>query len=138
MKRIAKICLVLLTAMTMAAVTANAQTNSMETCTNTPPAAAKPKPKRYIGKIDSVDAAAKTITFTTASGVTQTIHITSKTRIRKDGQPATFDDATVGEKIRGTERELTPGEWTASTVSIGEPKPKPAPAAATTNAPADK
>jgi hypothetical protein len=140
MKSIAKICLVLLTAVTMAALTTNAQTNSTESSTNTPPAAAKPKPKRYMGKIDSVDNDAKTITITSASGVTQTIHISSKTRIKKDGEPATFADATVGEKVRGTERQDDAGNWTASTVNIGEPKPKPAPAppAAAPAAPADK
>jgi hypothetical protein len=127
MKSFAKICLVLVTAVTLAAFTTQAQTNSMSSDTNKPPgAAAKPKVKRYAGTIASVDKDAKTITITMASGVSRTIQTTSNTRIRKDGEPAVFADAVVGQKVRGSERQDESGNWVAVTVLIGEPKPKPA------------
>jgi hypothetical protein len=131
----AKICLVLLTAVIMAAFTTNAQTNSSETSTNMPPAKPKLKSKRYAGKVDSVDSNVKTITFTSASGVTQTFHITSKTRIKNEGEPATFADVAAGLKIFGAEHKDDSGDWVATTVNIGEPKKKAAPPAA--SAPAD-
>ena len=88
-----------------------------------------PPPSRnrnpIVGKIASVDTDAKTFTVTLASGASQTIHITSRTRIRKDGQPATLADAAAGLKVSGTEREDDSGNWVANTVNIGEPKPNP-------------
>jgi hypothetical protein len=130
MKSLAKACLVLLAALTLTAFTANAQTNSSSTSTNTPPAA-KPRPKPYAGTIASVDADAKTITVTlTKDGTSQTLHVVAKTRIRKDGQPGTFADATVGAKVRGSAHKDDSGDWVANTVVIGEPKPKPAAAPA--------
>jgi hypothetical protein len=133
MKSFAKICLVLLTALTMAAFSTNAQTDSSSSSTNKPAAAAKPKAKRYAGTIASVDKDAKTITVTLASGASLTIHVTSDTKIKKDGEPGIFADAVVGQKVRGLEREDSSGNWVAGTVNIGEPKPKAAapPAAAT-------
>jgi hypothetical protein len=132
MKSFAKICLVLLAAVTMAAFSTNAQTNATSSGTNKAPAAAKSKGKRYAGTIASADSDAKTITITLASGASQTLHITSNTKIRKDGEPGTFADAVVGQKIRASERQDDSGNWVATTVNIGEPKPKAAapPAAA--------
>jgi len=118
-------------ALTLVAYSTNAQTNSPDAGTNKPSMApAKPKSKRYTGKITSVDADAKTITFTLANGTSQTLHITSKTRIRKDGEPATLADATAGERIYGAERKDDAGDWVAGSVNIGQPKPRPS-----TNAP---
>jgi hypothetical protein len=132
MKSFAKICLVLLAAVTMAAFSTNAQTNAASSGTNKAPAVAKPKGKRYAGTIASVDKDAKTITITLASGASQTIRTSSKTKITKDGEPALFADAVVGQKVRGTERQDVSGNWAATTMIIGEPKPKAAapPAAA--------
>jgi hypothetical protein len=128
MKSLAKACLVLLAALTLTAFTTNAQTNSPSTSTNAP--AARPRPKPYTGTIASVDADAKTITVTPAKeGASQTLHIVAKTRIRKDGQPGTFADATVGAKVRGSAHKDDSGDWVANTVVIGELK-KPAAAAA--------
>jgi hypothetical protein len=127
MKSFAKICLVLLTAVTLAAFTTQAQTNSMSSGTNKPPGAtAKPKAKRYFGTIASVDKDAKTITVTLAGGASLTLHVTSDTKIRKDGEPGVFADAVVGQKVRGAERQDDSGNWVAATVNIGEPRPKPA------------
>ena len=127
MKSLAKICLVLVTAATLAAFTTQAQTNSMTSDTNKPPgAAAKPRAKRYAGTITSVDKDAKTITLTLASGASLTVHVTSATRIRKDGEPGVFADAVVGQKVRGSYRQDESGNWVAFTAIIGEPKMNPA------------
>jgi|SRR5271157_312107 len=133
MKSSAKICLVLLAALVMAAFSTNAQADASSSSTNKPAAAAaKPKAKRYAGTIASVDKDAKTITITLASGASQTIHVTSNTKIRKDGEPGVFADAVVGQKVRASERQDESGNWVATTVSIGEPKSRTAapPAAA--------
>lgn len=137
MKSITKIWLVLLTALTVASFTAYAQADSSTTTTNAPAAKPKPKGKRYNGKIASIDKDAKTITFTMASGTSHTLKITSKTRIKKDGEDATLDDATVGEHVSGTERQNEAGDWVASTVNIGHPKPKAATPPPATPPPAD-
>jgi Cu/Ag efflux protein CusF len=124
---------VLLTAATLAAFTTQAQTDS--TATNKPPVAAKPKAKRYVGKIAGVDSDAKTITISLDSGKSQTLHVTSKTRIRKDGQPATLADVTVGQRVAGGYHEDESGNLVANTIAIGQPKPKAAPPAASAPAP---
>ena len=121
---------VLLAALTLAAYSTNAQTPAPSGGTNAP-ATARPRPKAFSGKIASVDATAKTITVTLASGTSETFQVTAKTRIRKDGSPATLDDATVGEKIRLSARKNQAGDWVAGAISIGQPR-KAAPA---TNAP---
>jgi hypothetical protein len=137
MKSFAKLAAVFLATLTVAAYSSNAQTGTPPTSSDTNSAAApvakpKPKGKRYVGKIDSVDTSAKTITFTTKGGVTQTLQVTSRTRIHKDGQPATLDDvaASIGERISGTERMDSSSNWVASTVLVGQPRPRPS-----TNAP---
>lgn len=119
-------CLVLLTALALAATTANAQTNS--TSTNAPAAKPKMKSTRYAGTIASVDAAAKTITVTLASGATETLSITSKTKIKKDGEPATLADAAAGQKVKGSSHKNDAGDWVATTVNIGETKKAAPPA----------
>jgi len=126
MKSFAKTCLVLLAALTMTAFATNAQTDSSSTSTNKPPAAAKPKPKAYTGTIASVDSDAKTITVTLASGASQTLKVGAKTKIKKDGEPATLADIAAGQKVKGYEHKGESGDWVANTVNIGEPKPKPA------------
>ena len=76
----------MLSALTLATYTAQAQADSTAT-TNKPAAAPKPRAKPINGTIASVDGSAKTITITLTSGDSQTIHIGSKTRITKDGEP---------------------------------------------------
>lgn len=145
MKSFAKIGLALALALTMAASTAHAQTDSAapgasSTSTNKP---VKPKAhgKRYAGTIESVDADGKTITVVSTSGTTKTYEVTSKTRIKKNGQPATLGDIVKGDKVSGTSHE-DPEDSTkliASTVTIG-PIRKSAPPASTppaSAAPAD-
>lgn len=133
MKTLAKFWVAIVAALTLAAFTAQAQTNTTTTSTNTPSATAKPKPKgkRYSGKITKVDSDAKTITFSMASGTSHTVHITSKTKIKKDNEPATLADAAEGLQVSGTYRADDAGDWQASTVNIGQTKAK-----ATTTPPA--
>jgi Cu/Ag efflux protein CusF len=133
MKSFAKTCLGLLAGLTLFALTTNAQTNSSSSSTNTP---AKPRSKSYTGTIASVDSAAKTITVTMAKGNSQTIHLTSKTRIKKDGEPATLADAVVGDKVKGYEHKDDSGDWVAGSVNLGETKAK-ASTPPTTAPPAD-
>ena len=132
MKSFVKICLVLVTAVTMATYTAHAQTSTPSTSTNAPAAKPKPKSKPYSGTIASADSDAKTITVTLANGESQTIKVNSKTRIKKNGEAATLADATAGQKVRGYEHKDDAGDWIAGSVNIDEMKPKTAapPAAA--------
>jgi Cu/Ag efflux protein CusF len=74
----------------------------------------------YNGKITAADAAAKTVTLSGEKA--RVLHITSETRITKDGQPATFADAKVGEEVGGQYREVD-GKLNAASLRIG-----PAPA----------
>lgn len=132
MKSLAKVCLVAVAAMALAAFTANAQTDST-TSTNTPP---KPKARghQYRGTIDSVGS--DSITITTPGGESVTIKVTSKTRIKKNGEPSTLTDIMKGDQVRGTDRKNDDGDWVASTVNDGVVK-KAAPPAATTPPPSD-
>jgi len=131
MKAFATIGVALLAALTLAASSTNAQTNAPSSSTNkAPAAAAKPKAKRYAGTIASVDKDAKTITITLASGASQTLHITSKTKITNDGEPGVFADAVAGQRVKGSERQDDSGNWVAGTVNIGEKPKAAAPAAA--------
>ena len=127
MKALLKSCLVLLAALTLSAFTANAQTDSTApatpSTTNKPASSTKAKSKRYSGKITSVDESAKTITFTLPGGTTHTVHINSKTRpMKKNGEPATLADATVGEHVSGSYHVDDSGDWIATTVNIGAAK----------------
>lgn len=74
----------------------------------------------FNGKVTARDATAMTITL---SGKTaRVVSITSETRITKDGKPATFDDAKVGEDVRGALKEVA-GKLQAVSLSIGAPPP---------------
>jgi hypothetical protein len=120
--------MVFVAAFVIAGLAANAQTDSTATSTNTPPAPAKHHAgKRYMGNVTSVDSEAKTVTFSMTSGKTHTIHVTSKTKIKKDGEPATLADATAGLKISGSYHLDDSQNWVASTLNIGETKKKATP-----------
>jgi hypothetical protein len=140
MKSIARICFILVTALTMAAYSAHAQADSStSTTTNKAPAAPKPRAKRGSGTIASVDSDAKTITFTLASGETQVVKITSKTKLKKDGQAATLSDFAAGQKATFYSKKNDAGDNEATSVTVGMAK-KPAAAStppATTTPPAD-
>jgi len=75
------------------------------------------------GKVAAVDATAMTFTINT-----NTIAITSETKITKAGQPAVFADITVGENVSCSYKKNDAGKLTAASVKIGEKKKKDAPA----------
>lgn len=75
----------------------------------------------FQGKINALDKIAMTITLE-GKEKTRTIFVTSKTKIMKDGKPATFDDARVGDEVAGQVRE-TDGKLEAASIRLG---PKPA------------
>jgi hypothetical protein len=73
----------------------------------------------FHGKLAAVDKVAKTITVGK-----RTFQITSETRIKKAGKPATMDDGVVGETVSGYVKPASDGKLAATTVNFG---PKPAP-----------
>jgi|688.fasta_scaffold537276_1 hypothetical protein len=75
-----------------------------------PPAEVPKKPAKkkpasntlpFRGKVESVDAQAMTITLA-GKEKQRVFHVTSKTRLEKDGKPATFADIKAGEEARGS------------------------------------
>src|SRR6516165_10204347 len=78
----------------------------------------KPAAGPFHGKLAAVDQTAKTI------GVgKRTFQITSETKIKKDGKPATLQDGMVGEEVSGYVKPNDAGKLVATTVNFG-PKPK--------------
>ena len=89
-----------------------------------PPVAKKHGGTPFRGKVASVDAAAATV-----SVGKMTVHITSETKITKDGKPATLSDITVGEKISGYAKKDEAGKLDATVINLGKvegKKPKKA------------
>lgn len=87
---------------------------------------AKPKPKSeagkpssvpFSGKIAAVDHTAQTITL---SGKSQrVVKVTTKTKITRDGQPASFADAKVGEPVGGSAKKTEQGQLEAISLRLG-------------------
>jgi hypothetical protein len=73
----------------------------------------------FHGKLAAVDKVAKSIVVGK-----RTFQITSETKIKKAGKPATLDDAVVGETVSGYVKPTGEGKLAATTVNFG---PKPAP-----------
>jgi hypothetical protein len=73
----------------------------------------------FRGKLKTVDATAKTITIGT-----QTIQITSETKITKMGKPATLADGAEGDMVAGAYRKDADGKLNAVSLRFG-PKPLP-------------
>ena len=71
----------------------------------------------FNGKIAAVDKTAKTIKVGE-----RTFQVTSETKIRKGGNPATLDDAVVGDEIGGTYKEAD-GKLNALSLRLG-PRPE--------------
>jgi hypothetical protein len=78
----------------------------------------KPVAGPFHGKLAAVDQTAKTI-----SVGKRTFQITSETKIKKDGKPATLQDGMVGEEVSGYIKPNDAGKLVATTVNFG-PKPK--------------
>jgi hypothetical protein len=90
--------------------------------TNAPAAENKDTPKKGKrdgrpgrGKVDAIDKVAKTVTVGDA-----VLQVTSETRIRKNGKPATLDDGVVGEAIGYFVQEKE-GKLTAFSIRFGPP-----------------
>jgi len=77
----------------------------------------KPGAGPFHGKLAAVDKVAKTITVGK-----RTFQITSETRIKKSGKPATLEDGVVGEPVSGYVKPGAEGKLIATTVNFG-PKP---------------
>lgn len=75
----------------------------------------------YHGKIDSVDASAKTFTITGKSG-TRTFMMTDDTKITKDGATGTMTDVMAGEMVRGQYMKKADGMMVTKSVMLGEKK----------------
>lgn len=75
-------------------------------------------PRRFSGKIASVDNKTKTIILQGAAKVE--IVITDQTKIVKAKKPAAFDALTAGQMVNGRERLDTTGKWEAETVNVGD------------------
>ncbi len=89
------------------------------TQTNAPASSVKqPVAGPFHGKLRAVDKTARTI-----SVGKRTFQITPETKLRKAGQPATLEDAVVGENCSGYVKPTADGKWLATTVNLG-PKPE--------------
>ena len=88
-------------------------------------AAAETKPKKsksaataFHGKISAVDKVAKTITLE-GKEKGRVIQITSETKMTKDGKPAMFDAAVVGEQVGGHAHKGADGKLEATSLHFG-------------------
>jgi hypothetical protein len=81
----------------------------------------KPKPTttRMKGKIESVDATARTIAVSNATAGTRIFAVTSATKIMKADQPAMFADAKAGEEVGGSYKTGADGKFELTSLRIG-------------------
>jgi hypothetical protein len=128
MKSIAKFCLIFVATAAVTCLTASAQTTNTTTTTNTPPAHRSTRPD-YSGKVSAVDGVTMTLTVSGKTGDVK-VKVTSKTKITKNRQPATFADITEGETVSGRGTKDADGTWQAATLRVTAPKAKPAAAPA--------
>ena len=87
-----------------------------------------PKGLTLKGKIKAIDTIAKT--FTLEGDNPKVLHITSETRITKNGKPATSEDLAVGEDVAVRAKESPEGKLAALTIKERKPASdadKPAP-----------
>ena len=105
----------------LAAQTTNKPASAKKPAAETPESSKsekKPAAGPFHGKLAGVDQTAKTITVGK-----RTFLITSETKIKKEGKPATLQDGVVGEEISGYVKPNEAGKLAATTVNFG-PKPK--------------
>jgi hypothetical protein len=126
MKMTTKICLILIAATAVASLPVSAQSTNTATTNAAPAMRQAPRPT-YRGKISAADTAGMTLTVTARQGDFK-VKVTSKTKITKDGQPATFADAVAGLTAFGQGKKDADGNWEATTLRLTTPK-APAPAA---------
>lgn len=72
----------------------------------------------FQGKLDAVDKISKTITIK-GKEKDRTFHVTSNTKLAKDGKPAILDDAVVGEAVAGLAKENADGKLEALSIRFG-------------------
>jgi hypothetical protein len=87
----------------------------------TPAEKGEKKSARHVpfhGKVDTMDKAAGTLKIGE-----RTFHVTPGTKITKDGKPATFEQAVVGEEVGGAFQQADGGRLELTSLRIG---PKPA------------
>ncbi len=82
--------------------------------TNAAPSEKSAKAGPFHGKLVSIDKTAKTITVGK-----RTFQITSETKIKKSGKPATLEDGVVGETVSGYIKPGADGKLNATTVNFG-------------------
>src|SRR5207247_7424104 len=76
------------------------------------------KGQPFSGKVEAVDATAKTLTVGTSM-----IYVTDTTKLTKSGKTIKLADIKVGEEVHGTSRVTFDGKTEAITVKVG-PKEK--------------
>ena len=74
----------------------------------------KPGAHPFHGKLTSIDKSAKTITV----GKTN-YHVSSETKMKKDGKPATLEDGVIDEGVTGYVKPNEEGKMVASSVNFG-------------------
>lgn len=92
----------------------------------TPVASPNPRPKRetypFRGTVGSVDPAAMTLVLEGRQS-RRVVQLTPRTRIEKDGAPATVEAVKTGDAVGGTLRKTAEGKEEALLVRVG-PKPE--------------
>jgi hypothetical protein len=107
--------LLLAAALTTVPLLLTAQTTNNKTAASKTVETEKPaKGGPFHGKLAAIDKVAKTITVGKRS-----FQITSETKLRKAGKPATFEDAVVGETVSGYVKPAADGKLVATTVNFG-------------------
>jgi len=84
----------------------------------------KPKQMPFRGKVSAVDKSTKTITLE-GKEKGRTFHITSESKITKEGKPSVLDEVTVGESVGGMAKESAAGKWEVVTLNVGPKAGKP-------------
>lgn len=96
------------------------------------PATSTPKHHRhgapFHGTVGALDANAMTLTVGKL-----TMQVTSKTKITKDGKPATLADAAVGEPVSGYYVKDADGKLNATTIHFGGKKKETSESSSSTN-----
>lgn len=82
--------------------------------TNSAPVEKSAKAGPFKGKLAAIDKVSKTI-----SVGKRTFQITSETKIKKAGKPATLEDGVVGETVSGYVKPGADGKLNATTVNFG-------------------
>lgn len=110
--------MVCLAALTAGAQSTNKVASGTKQKTSTDEGAASKSAHPFRGKLAAVDKTAKTITIGKSVYL-----ITSETKIKKAGQPATLADGVIGEPASGYAKPTADGKMWASSLNFG---PKPA------------